>query len=505
MSPLRLGPNSLLEYSTRYKVLICLQCQYAIQKSALQSHLLRHKIYRDERQRLLDSIAQLELLEPDNVPLPNPDSPPIAALPIISGFRCIVAGCGNLCASEKRMRRHWSEKHGVGENSESLRRPVKLQTFFRGTKLRYFEVTPLGLGDAAGVSNFGSQMHDLDTATPIPPPHLSTPSQPFQPGINLETLTYFHHFTSSTISTLPDPDYWHTNIIPQALRSQWLMCGLLSITASHMSLLAEGLSIALVHRSRSTQFFSGFSAGWGKNMSAEIEEVEEEVKFSARRIRCIIKCTQWATSTPKVDEEDTLQSILTAIKDFVVPASSPLHPNSLQSNHNDTQKDSFTLATSILKIPPPTIPSSASPPHNNDPANLPILLSHLSTLPTRMTTVFSRPSSTHDVLSTLSAIAALIECSASSFASNSPTTIFWGMASWLTKVPERFLQMVEQGSLASMVVLAHWVVLVERAERRGCWFLKGVKEIVIEEVIGRCPVDDQGIWSLFADVRGIHN
>src|SRR5277367_6532329 len=143
MLAIRLGPRDLLEYDARYGVLICRECQYAIQKSALQSHLLRHKIYRHERQRLLSSIAQLDLFEPHQVPLPTPASPPIDALPIISGYRCTAVGCGNLCASSKRMRRHWSEIHGLSEplNPSSFARPVKLQTFFRSTKLRYFKVT----------------------------------------------------------------------------------------------------------------------------------------------------------------------------------------------------------------------------------------------------------------------------------------------------------------------------------------------------------------------------
>ena len=122
MPSIRFGSRDLLEYDARYGVLICRECQYAIQKSALQSHLLRHKIYRGERQNLLSSIARLDIFEPQNVPLPNPSSPPIDTLPIISGYRCTAAGCENLCASFKRMRRHWSEIHGQNEPHQGLDR-----------------------------------------------------------------------------------------------------------------------------------------------------------------------------------------------------------------------------------------------------------------------------------------------------------------------------------------------------------------------------------------------
>lgn len=61
MIPLRLGPKELLEYDATYGVIICREYQYAIQQSALQSHLLQHKIFRSERTTLLASIAQLDI------------------------------------------------------------------------------------------------------------------------------------------------------------------------------------------------------------------------------------------------------------------------------------------------------------------------------------------------------------------------------------------------------------------------------------------------------------
>ena len=82
----------------------------------------------------------LELREPDDVPLPHPSARPVAALPLLDGYRCIYDGCRNLCASVKRMRRHWADVHGGGEELGMLAREVKMQTFFHGTKIRYFEV-----------------------------------------------------------------------------------------------------------------------------------------------------------------------------------------------------------------------------------------------------------------------------------------------------------------------------------------------------------------------------
>ena len=244
MAVKRLDPRDMLEYNARYGVLICRECQYAIQKGALRSHLLRHKIYRGERERLLSSIAQLDLFEPHCVPLPTPNTPPIDGLPTIPGYLCTAAGCGNLCASSKRMRCHWSEIHGLSEpppNSSSFARPVKLQTFFRGTKLKYFEVAPLPtVGAIRAVPLFttddknennerhGEQGHDADTATPLSPPSLLIPgplprSSPVD--VDLEMLTYFYHFTTTTSLTLPIAEhpqpvthYWQTDVVLLALQ-----------------------------------------------------------------------------------------------------------------------------------------------------------------------------------------------------------------------------------------------------------------------------------------------
>src|SRR3954447_199771 len=105
--------SDLLRYDGRYKVMICRQCRCAVQKSALGSHLLRHKVYRGERQRLLATISQLDILEPDDVRLPAPGLAPVEGLPSLTGHRCTATGCGVLLASLKRMRRHWSEIHGI--------------------------------------------------------------------------------------------------------------------------------------------------------------------------------------------------------------------------------------------------------------------------------------------------------------------------------------------------------------------------------------------------------
>lgn len=111
MATIRLGPNDLLEYDALYGILTCRSCQYAIQKSAIERHLLGHKIYREERRRLLLSIAQFVLLEPENVPLPVAKSVSNDNLPVLDSYRCMKQECGNLYASKYGMKRHRGEHH----------------------------------------------------------------------------------------------------------------------------------------------------------------------------------------------------------------------------------------------------------------------------------------------------------------------------------------------------------------------------------------------------------
>lgn len=540
MPPIRLGPHDLLEYDARYGVLICRECQYGIQRSAVQSHLLRHKIYRDERQRLLSAIAQLDLFEPHLVPLPTPASPPIDALPIIPGYRCTAVGCGNLCASAKRMRRHQSEIHGLSGpyNASSFARPVKLQTFFRGTKLRYFEVTPSPVAGTAGAGQLATtndnedederydeeeldeQMHNADIAAPLPPPPPRVPTPPESPprsstvDLNLEALTYFHHFTTTTSLTLPSAEhprpathYWQTDVVHQALRWRWLTCGLLAISACHLAALADDTTIKRVHRERSAQFSSEFSAGWEeitkRDLGVEAAGLEEEAKKAGGQIRCILRCAHWALAEYTLDQAiipepagpSQLQSIMTTIRGCVL-SDFALRPGGVRNDHDDGQEETFAQVRKILKMGSSSDARSfgAFPSCDN---TLSALLNRLGALPSRMVEALGKPESIRDVLATLSAIAALVECCATSFASEEAGAAWRGMATWLTKVPDHFNHMVSRHSPAALVVLAHWAAsLVKRAENCGCWFLRGSARMMLLHVAERLRADDRAVQSL---------
>lgn len=510
MPPLRLGPRDLLEYDGRYGVLICRECQYAIQKSALPSHLLRHKIYRGERQRLLSSIAQLDLLESEDVTLPAPTSPPIDSLPIISGYRCTIASCENLCASSKRMKRHQSEIHELSD-SPSCARPAKLQTFFRGTKLRYFEVTcstsvvgdkssPMATFDHISENN---ETYDRRAPHSLSPYVNTAPLLPLPPSpppgsspnsLDLEALAYFHTFITKTSITLPAPEdsessgsYWQAHVVTQALGSQWLMHGLLAISAGHSVVLSVENSTKEGHRKRHVHFLAQFSTGW-ENMTPIEAKAEKGITEIATIIGFILHCVQnflaQSCFSDKIVSESAaafdMRYFMQVVPKFLVPHPE-LHPSEARCEYNASQDDTLTRETRSFKARKSKIPANSGTFSVCD--NLSVIFTHLQQLPSRMAEVFGKPENVEDALAALSAIAILTECCETSFASDTAETAWQCMARWLVKVPDHFNNMVSQNSPVSLVVIAYWsAFLVKRVEDSGCWFLVGSAKTILLQV-----------------------
>jgi hypothetical protein len=486
--PINFGTGNLLQYDAKNKVLICRECKYAIQKSALESHLLRHKIYRKERQRLMSSCSQLALLDPHEVQLPLTGSPPVDGLPIISGYRCTASSCENLCASSKRMKRHWSDSHGVGNTPDVFARPVHLQTFFRGTKLRYFEVESpsaeasrsLVTGDDRLIPQ--DDLNHLATSVPHAQMVRIVPSSPW--NLDLETLRYFHHFTTTTSLTLPSDKsepakYWQVDVVTQALRLRWLMCGLLAISASHLDALADDETTKKFHQERSLRFRQDFSAGWEEvKRNSEVVEVEE-AKTGAQ-IVCIHRCCSWATASPLLHQEIVLDPSPFELKSFTATVQGCFNPNlafwSAFSNDGIPEEAFVQTEIDLRRISDVGITSKAPP----------ALVNRIRTLTYRMVDIVAKPDSVQDFSATLSAIDALVDGCTLSYMSDDMESVWLGMESWLWRCSVHFNQMVSQRKPAALIVLAHWLVLVERAEQQ-CWFLRGSSTKLLRQITRDLP------------------
>jgi hypothetical protein len=532
MASSKLKPHDLLDYNSRYGVLICRECEYAVQKSAVPSHLLRHKIYRAKRQQLLASFADFHLCEPEDVPLPHPSSAPIATLPVISGYRCTAAGCGNLCVSTKRMRRHWSEVHGCSDSiPDSFARPAKLQTFFRGTKLRYFEVESTSLDEeqvqpqpvAFGIDGQDDQCASFERNgrfaineliakdQPTLYHHVAVPNLP-TPSLNLpwrapasadlETLTYFHHFITLTSLTLPGlaseaeaADHWQKFVVPQALRRPWLMSGLLAISACHLGVFTHDIPAKRSYCQRVAQFFSDFATGLDEAVNNDCETSstghEAQVRQAGKQLRFLLGAGQAVLADTLDPEHSTgpvstpeLQLFIDIVKTFVAHDWTPRACDLCNPCANQNMGALYQTGSRVLE----KIMASGTRSHNRIP---PMIFERLRALPSNMAEALGRPESTCDVQIVLSAIAALIECCEISFSSHEPVKGWRGMALWLAKVPDHFHHMIPRRDPAALVVLAYWAAfLVKRTELCGSWFLRGSAKTLLVQIAEAMPPDN---------------
>ena len=568
MSISRFGPNNLLEYHPKYSLLICRECHFAIQKNALDYHLLRHKILRSDKQRLLYSLAPLDLLEPDRVPLPAPGLPPIDSLPIFSGYRCIVAACKYLTINVGRMRSHWTSAHGRGGSSvplfSSFACPVKLQTFFRTNKVRYFEVvlptaSPVTTNEDGGNRDndddegYPKEGHNGIRATVSPPPPrggsyeeghngiraIATPSPPHggyheegnsdtrttttQPpppprmlnppwaasgrssaNFDLETLTYFYHFINVTSLTLPG--FGDT----QSVERYWQVDVVLQALQQRW-LMCGLLAISARHLATLTD-----------NISAKEAHLEREKQLSSEFTVSFGQSAESGLDSEVVESEREARKIGEQIKCLLCCASmldhewmAPCQVQWIVSNiqgcampdsvscYNHIRMDDGELQEGLFAIQ--TACSSRNTP--------PVLLNRLCALPLRIAEALGKPDDTEDAFATLSAISTMVECCDVSFARNEsngsdenngigPT--WQGVAMWLAKLSDHFKQMISCNHPAALMVVAHWAaILIKRAEQAGCWFLKGSAKIIILQITRELAANCGAVVGLVESMIGI--
>lgn len=153
------------------RVLLCEACGYCVLLRALNRHLKDiHSLRASERRQYLNIAKKLRLADGDGIVYPSPGGTPIQGLPVLDGYACQAVGCEHLCATRKRMEAHWSQDHNtVGQAMQQLScRPVRLQTLFRGNLLRYFEVARPSTGDTASGLNVGLVQRSSLPPSPLP-------------------------------------------------------------------------------------------------------------------------------------------------------------------------------------------------------------------------------------------------------------------------------------------------------------------------------------------------
>lgn len=243
MASVPLEPGHLLHYLPEHRVLVCRECQYAIQPSAISRHLKElHRIYRSKRQEFMKYANGFDLADPKDVALPKPNGNPVPGLTITSGVVCGVDGCGHLCATTKRMKMHRAAEHTGITDNEPLWRPVDLQTFFRGNQLRYFIVqqkSPASSQESHSIETDASSIDMEGEST-----ENSTPNQCGSSKIEPQIMTdidskLLEHFKSCICHEIGyDPtsrDVWHKDVPALADKHPFLMHGILACAALHIA------------------------------------------------------------------------------------------------------------------------------------------------------------------------------------------------------------------------------------------------------------------------------
>jgi hypothetical protein len=481
------------KHDPEYGVLICLKCRYAVQKSALDSHLLRHKIYREERKRLVGSVSYLNVLEPDLVSTPAPSSPALAYITKFSGLRCTVPQCGHLTVSTKRMRLHWKQTHGSLElpiSDSDFARNAVLQTFFRGNKVKYFEVESLHAADA---DNSGSpnparvdRSEHVDQSyapserrslIPSVEPHTSLPGP--ADASDMCMLRYFHHFATTTSRTLPyssssplEEHYWQDAVVSAALQHNWLMQGLLAISAGHMAVSTTDSEAKKLHCEYEAHYASKFSS------RAERTELDETVEDMGDHVRCLLHLAEIALHQTSTDRaKDLLQRRCIAV-----------------SLRGCLHQDSTIMVS-------PTLLDEEEATENDDLADGP--LEGLRTLRTRMFELLGQPANISDALTILKAIELLQEI-CSSIAPDDSIEVCWNTAAaWLKDVPHHFHEMVNDQDSIALLMMTYWsAIMVTRMEKQGRWFLKGVVKALVLQVAEKLVVEKHPLLLLILDFEG---
>ena len=471
------NPDELLKHLPEYGVVICKACQFAVQPQALPSHLLRHQIYRNERRTLLNRLSKLGLRDPDDVPTPDPNAPPLASLPLHNGYVCLAGGCSHSCVSQKRMFQHWSEAHGEHDSKNVRARPAALQTFFRGNKIRYFEVNgayQVPTPDSHPSSQAGDEKSPAgfrQLASP-PPPSLSDEGEPVPdtiPTLDMQVLRYFRHYTVSP-SLVPHRGereterFWAETIYEEALKHDFLMYGILGVSAISLASQAKDMETCQIHRAAAIRYQSAGTTAFCEAMKhpdttnstaliayarynsvhrvmMELLEDKLSVFGGAQRVHNDLSSVvqQFFMLRGGVELLLGLQHLLPYGSDFILGEEDThsVHPSeNIEALERDVMRS--------MHVPP-------------------AFYNRLDALPRRLAEL-NAIQDANESQAIAGAVTALIVGASRSFAADGVTALWVGMETFTKSVPDHFARMMEICRPAALVVFAHWLPLLNRLE-----------------------------------------
>ncbi|KAF2209452.1 hypothetical protein CERZMDRAFT_100246 [Cercospora zeae-maydis SCOH1-5] len=486
---LPLNTADLLKHYEGYGVIICKPCAFAIQPSALASHLLKHQIYRSERRRLMAQLAHLKLKDPADVVDPSPLSPPVPELQVYKGIRCMHDDCQHICASEKRMSQHWSDVHGERESKNVVTRPAWLQTFFRGNKIRYFEISGPGGNRAGSLSTMSSPSsngpasashNDMDASAV--PAHAR--------ALDMDALGYLLHYTEHTSRTLPRTEsesthFWSFRIPQEALKHPFLMNGLLGLSAFHLSRLTQDHDPAqAAHHHQEFVRYQAASLTNFRELTRRPDVSNAVALIAYSRILSIQRCTRDVHDDYKTNWPTQFMYLVRGTVECLI---------SLQPFLPDGCDFKFTLEDyeDLARLDDEDAVTKDSKSIANIP---PAMLQRLDQLPEQVAMV-SEPAHLWDIENAeacCKACTALIAAFARTYSveqrssslavgssdKDAVRAIWGGFEAWTRTVSDRYIHLLEQSHAPALIVLAHFCVLVKRFEERY-WYIEGMPARII--------------------------
>lgn len=510
-----LQASNLLKHYEEYGVVICRTCQFAVQPSALASHLLKHQIYRGERRKLLSYLCKLRLREPSDVVDPPPGSPPVPELPVSPGYSCLSPGCQHVCASAKRMAQHWSDVHGERESRNVQARDCWLQTFFRGNKIRYFEVsaphdTPPQPTESSSTPTSTPATRSVDHREESIEDSNGNIASDLTPPLDMAALRYLHHFTTVTSLTLPrtaieSTYHWSITIVQEAFKFPFLMYGILGVAAFHLSKIPHQDPLEVKRHEEASIRYQNSSLADFRDLAQRPDASNAVALIAYARAIGIQRCCRIPDFSAGLDDLSQLVEFLHLIRGNTETL--------LSLQHLLPEGSDFKLPIEEIEYlnrqDDMTI-SFTSPPggaFNNVP---PELMERIRTLPLRLYQAVAKCQGDSAELETPNAKAAISACVSlvSAFervyavpqvenpsgqfvgSSDSDTIamVWTGLEHWVRFIPDLFIRMLEEGNQTALIIFAHFCFLLKKFEDRY-WFCYGLPDRLLLWI--EANVDDE--------------
>jgi hypothetical protein len=472
-----LSPTDLLHYIPAHRVLVCKECRYAIQPSAISRHLKDlHKIFRSDRSHLVEYTKKLDLADPADVVLPPPHEAPVPLLPIESGLSCARDGCNHLCITVKRMKSHWATAHrDVVGSASSQWRPVTLQTFFRGNQLRYFIVSPQHPCEAPQKETSPESQSEPESRV-SEKPALSEWSESCSPILipadwTPDDVALFKHFINSTyhdLGRVPMTRHIWKIVVPEmAVQHEFLKHGILACSALHLAHLNPSERrryqlIAACHQARGLpQFRKAVAATTEENCGATLA-------FSHL---LIVHC--FAAEESDAELMLVKDGAECGIPDWLKVIRGSCEMFSHVWSHMQSGPFRALIEESMVEEPLPIIPDN--PEHS-------ARLKELLTLP-----VFGKNPHVGELLDhQMSAYSSALILLSRAFViaqaakGQGKFTLATAVQIWPARIPIEYLDMLRAREPAALVLLAHYCILLGPLEES--WYMSGFRKRLLERI-----------------------